>query len=561
MKHALVILVVLLCDSGFLTVSEVITSQYPGIILECRDQDAEKEYKCILSKFDNPGWIPDKEHDIQLRVRQDFFWHPTKRIRRECRQLTREEFKEMVDAINTLKNDKSLFPSVYDFVADYHTNEAVKSVHFGSNFFGWHKMYILKFEELLRRVNPNVTLCYWDSRLDHHMRDPTKSVMFTSDFFGNGKGPIKVGPFAGWKTIRNIPLVRDLGKTGKPISYKFIDGMLSKKHHFQITTPTSDPDTNVENMHNLVHAFIGGQMNNFNTSSQDPFFWIHHAFIDAVWEKFCQQLRHRNIDPQDDYTIIDSLFHKPYRFMDRLFPMRNIDGYSDYFSNHIYKYDEFAKCPSCLNSPFLKCDYSSDKCVSIEANEPRRRVLEPLRRITTNHLSTPQNGLTVLSGDENDWVYVPIKIIVRNALHKFIRKNVIAGCEYLGFGHDNLCSKSMAIVQSNGITYHGTYRSYIVNDVSIPQWVYAFVGIKNPGPGMSQAFISVTDKYNKPCEPFCLDMKARKYHSCPGVISLTSTEPEMFSRTLMEAYDSGFSYNPLEVDTLNPNIKLSFLCY
>lgn len=393
------------------------------------------------------------------------------------------------------------------------------------------------------------------------MHDPTKSVMFTSEFFGNGKGPIKEGPFAGWKTIRNIPLVRDLGKTGNPISYKFIDRMLAKKHHVQITTPTADPETNVESMHNMVHAFIGGQMNNFNTSSQDPFFWIHHAFIDAVWEKFCSQLRHRNIDPQDDYTIIDDQFHQPDRYMDRLFPMRNVDGYSDYFHNHIYRYDDFAKCPSCLNSPFLKCDYSSDKCVSVEANEPRRRVLEPPRKITTNHLSKPQNGLTVLSGEDKGWVYVPIKIIVRNAVHKSIRKNVIGGCEYFGPGYYDLCSKSVAIAQSNGITYHGTYKSYIANDASIPQWVYAFVGVKNPGSGMSQAFISVTDKYYKPCEPFCLDIKAGKYRSCPGVISLTNKEPEMFSRTLMEADGSGFTYNPLEADTLNPRIKLSFLCY
>ncbi|CAG2208695.1 unnamed protein product [Mytilus edulis] len=172
-------------------------------------------------------------------------------------------------------------------------------------------------------------------------------------------------------------------------------------------------------------------------------------------------------------------------------------------------------------------------CV-VEANEPRRRVLEPPRKITTNHLSKPQNGLTVLSGEDKGWVYVPIKIIVRNAVHKSIRKNVIGGCEYFGPGYYDLCSKSVAIAQSNGITYHGTYKSYIANDASIPQWVYAFVGVKNPGSGMSQAFISVTDKYYKPCEPFCLDIKAGKYRSCPGVISLTNKEPEMFSRTLME---------------------------
>ncbi|XP_071121460.1 tyrosinase-like protein 2 [Mytilus edulis] len=561
MKPTSQLLLLLLWHSVLLSVCDVITNQYPALVSECKDHDSQKQYKCILSNLDKADWSRDDADGLKLRLRQDFYWHPTKRIRRECRALTREEFKEMVDAINALKKDKSMSPNVYDYIADYHTNEAVNSVHFGSNFFGWHKMYILKFEELLRKVNPNVTLCYWDSRLDHHMKDPKKSMMFTSEFFGDARGPIQTGPFARWKTIRNKLLFRDLGKEGNPISYKDIETVLSKKHHVQITNPTSDPNSEVEMMHNMVHAFVGGQMNDFNTSSQDPFFWIHHAFIDAVWTVFCRQLRHRNIDPQDDYVIVDNEKHKPERYMDHLFPMKNIDGYSDYFANNIYSYGDFAKCPTCLNSPYLKCDHASNKCVGIELHEPRRRVETPPKRIKTNHLSTPQNDFTVLAGDDKDWVYIPVKIVVRNALEKSLKKNVIGGCEYLGAGYDDLCSKSVAIVQSNGITYHGTYRNYIVNDASIPQWVYAYVGVKDPGTGSSQAFISITDKNHKPCDAFCLDLKAKKYRSCPGVISVTNKKPRLYYNTLKEAEENGYPFNPLEPDTLDPRIKMAFLCY
>ena len=394
------------------------------------------------------------------------------------------------------------------------------------------------------------------------MRHPHQSKMFTDEFMGTMQGPVTSGPFGGWKTIRNIPLRREMGKTGALISPQNIKDILSKKHHVQITTPTADPETNVESMHNGVHAYIGGQMNDFNTSSQDPFFWFHHCFIDSVWEKFCTKLRKKGIDPQDDYVIIDDEKHQPDRIMDHLFPLKNIDGYSDYFPRNIYNYQEYATCPHCLGSPNLKCDNTINKCRCIEKNEPHRIVPTPLKRIKTNHLSQPQEHIDVLSGSENinKWVFVPIKIVFKDAIHKSIRHNDIVGCEYVDTGTD-LCSGAVAIVQSLGMTYHGTYRNYIVNDVSIPQWTYAYVGVKNPELGPSQAFISITNKMGESCVPYCLTEDKNKYRSCPGIISVTTDKPKMYLNTFEDARASEFNFNPLEADTLDRRIKMAFLCY
>jgi tyrosinase len=36
-------------------------------------------------------------------------------------------------------------------------------------------------------------------------------------------------------------------------------------------------------MHNRVHAWVGGSMNNVGSSPNDPVFWLHHANVDRLW--------------------------------------------------------------------------------------------------------------------------------------------------------------------------------------------------------------------------------------------------------------------------------------
>lgn len=106
MKHVLPLLVILLYHQYDVTLSSVINDGFPDEIADCRDVGTSKMYKCIRSKFDDPDWIPDSGPKLKLRLRQDFYWHPTRRIRRECRAIPREEWHALCDAINTLKKDK-----------------------------------------------------------------------------------------------------------------------------------------------------------------------------------------------------------------------------------------------------------------------------------------------------------------------------------------------------------------------------------------------------------------------------------------------------------------------
>lgn len=86
-----------------------------------------------------------------------------------------------------------------------------------------------------------------------------------------------------------------------------------------------------------------------NTAPSDPVFFLHHCFIDYVWEEFRQRQRRRRrprVDPERDYPF-DSRAppsQAPNRIMDNLGTgKRNIDGYKNDYTDQYYRCVIFQK--------------------------------------------------------------------------------------------------------------------------------------------------------------------------------------------------------------------------
>lgn len=45
----------------------------------------------------------------------------------------------------------------------------------------------------------------------------------------------------------------------------------------------------LEYTHGNVHIFVGGDMYDPYTSGNDPLFYLHHSFVDYIWEMYRQQ--------------------------------------------------------------------------------------------------------------------------------------------------------------------------------------------------------------------------------------------------------------------------------
>lgn len=207
------------------------------------------------------------------------------------------------------------------------------------------------------------------------MANSVASVIWSDRFLGNGNGLVTNGPFADWLTPAG-PLIRNIANTGQLFRRNVIQNILTRKRLSEITEPHAFTQFNLEFHHGEVHMWVDGQMGELTTAAMDPVFFLHHAYIDYVWEKFRAQQRLNGIDPARDYpSVVNHTLHLPTAMLG-LGNFRNIDSFSEYIVKGIYKYDETPSC-SAFNrncgSPYLQCMNRNSEwiCVSIDqANMP-----------------------------------------------------------------------------------------------------------------------------------------------------------------------------------------------
>ncbi|KAL4234428.1 hypothetical protein ACF0H5_006075 [Mactra antiquata] len=295
---------------------------------------------------------------------------PDLRIRKEYRRLTDVERANFHRAVQLLKTDISVAPSMYDALSAIHQGMMTTAAHGGPNFLGFHRVYLLMFENALREKVPGVTVPYWDSSLDEAMPNPRQSILFTEQFLGNGFGMVTSGPFARWSTLSG-PLIRNIGQSGRLFNRHDIARIVSSIRLAQITEPNAAVNSSLEFLHNQVHLWIDGQMGTLETAAHDPIFWLHHSYVDYVWELFRQNQRRLGVNPTTDYpSFVNNTMHSAMYPMG-LAGLRNRDGLSDRFTSMIYRYEPSPTCSvqfQDCGSPYLVCVVRNFRptCMSVD---------------------------------------------------------------------------------------------------------------------------------------------------------------------------------------------------
>ncbi|KAI9222351.1 hypothetical protein BC828DRAFT_396815 [Blastocladiella britannica] len=154
--------------------------------------------------------------------------------------------------------------------------------HSTTQFLPMHRALLLEFETELLKVAPGLTgLPFWNEYQD------SPNPLASSIFDTTGLAPMVAGPlgepFKGLKDDKGQLVARspDLGASG---SFQWVPrsevmatalgdiktfGELS--HAIEVTP------------HNAYHSMVGGQMGAASSSPADPLFFLHHAYIDALW--------------------------------------------------------------------------------------------------------------------------------------------------------------------------------------------------------------------------------------------------------------------------------------
>ncbi|QEU97629.1 tyrosinase family protein [Streptomyces kanamyceticus] len=235
--------------------------------------------------------------------------------------LSRAERRRFVDAVLKLKRSGRYDEFVRTHI-DYYVSDGERTLrvaHMTPSFFPWHRRFLLEFERALQRVDAGVTVPYWDWTKD---RTPAVSLWGADLMGGNGRpsdGQVTTGPFAygsgHWTVKEGVTdgeyLTRNLGRaqdpmdlpTARDVAWAMEDSAYDAEpwdstseggFRNRLEGWTSASGTERWRNHNRVHRWVGGHMLG-GASVNDPVFWLHHAFVDLLWDRW--QRRHPDSAP------------------------------------------------------------------------------------------------------------------------------------------------------------------------------------------------------------------------------------------------------------------------
>src|SRR5215212_7537669 len=215
-------------------------------------------------------------------------------IRRNIAMVSQGERDRLRNAFLKLDTQKFYQDGVsyWDKQEDIHkgAHAAGADVHDGPAFLPWHRELCNRLEALLREVDPQLSLHYWDWTTDP--RATSDGVggtvdLFTPQFMGSSQGD------AG-------PPLQDFESTepGHTHIWRQVAGGNSS-----VTPPPVDSDNTIvtagdtqpqgnqfdsmrqvlQNSHNNAHGYIGGSIGFQHFSFHDPFVFLLHSNVDRLW--------------------------------------------------------------------------------------------------------------------------------------------------------------------------------------------------------------------------------------------------------------------------------------
>ena len=262
-------------------------------------------------------------------------------IRRNIASVSQQERNRFRDALIALNQrffpgDRTDFPAGH--VSHWFKQDEIHQathVHGGPAFLPWHRELCNRFEALLRAVDPDLSLHYWDWNTD-------PAPLFTATFMGTANGdagdpwlsagfydPNVVGDNYRDNSIHGLnlsppsyPLHADPAdppksltrakQAGAPPVGQTVGGAVwptdsqivgaGTFQQFNDLIQGCEMGTSNNCAHGMAHTYIGGSIGNPHTSFRDPFVFLLHSNVDRLWAMWQTQPGHADrLDPGQVY--------------------------------------------------------------------------------------------------------------------------------------------------------------------------------------------------------------------------------------------------------------------
>ena len=224
-------------------------------------------------------------------------------VRRNINKLNAQEIEDLRAGIRLMQSRPDDDPASWIYQANIHSKDCQHGTWF---FLSWHRMYLYHMEKILREAVREATkdperdfaLPYWnysDSNarmLPEQYRQPAdeSNVLFVSDRSELMNSGGRLLPSA----VDLEALTRFTKFSSEGSSQSFGGRRVNLPLHNR--TPHSPFEGTP---HDTVHGLIGGWMGSFLRAARDPVFWLHHANIDRLWERWLS-LGDGRANPSDD---------------------------------------------------------------------------------------------------------------------------------------------------------------------------------------------------------------------------------------------------------------------
>ena len=207
------------------------------------------------------------------------------RERKDFESMTVEERRLYVDTVITAST-RLPYKRHYQSLLVKHKQLFDSGIHRDKSLFlPWHRWFLLEYENLLRGINCNVTVPYWDWSL--WAIRPFDAPLWGSEAHqigGNGtwtesQSCVKDGKFGGdsWSLPDGSCLQRQFETAAfpGPVEVRMV------LEHGPSEFDQFEEELRL-NLHGTVHCLIGGTMCS-KESAYAPEFFLHHGFIDKLW--------------------------------------------------------------------------------------------------------------------------------------------------------------------------------------------------------------------------------------------------------------------------------------
>jgi Common central domain of tyrosinase/Polyphenol oxidase middle domain len=184
-------------------------------------------------------------------------------------------------------------------------------------FLPWHRGYLYFFEQIVRKVSGDDTfrLPYW--AWDQPGQNVLPAPFLAARYEGAGNplfdatrkranegNPLRPSGSAG-SFHADWVAARGTDRFAGSIASRTFGGIRKPKTNLPAKPErTEDHGVMESRAHDLIHDSVGaggGNMRNTKTAARDPIFWLHHANVDRLWNRWLDDRGHENPMDQDWY--------------------------------------------------------------------------------------------------------------------------------------------------------------------------------------------------------------------------------------------------------------------